>query len=182
MYEFSFFVTQYKVNMTSLYLLLGGNIGEKQKIFSKVWTSLNLKIGKITSQSAIYETEPWGFESPDLFWNQVLELSTNLSPEEVLAQTQQIETELGRIRKANQYSSRLIDIDILFYGNQIINQENLTVPHPRIQERKFALVPLCEIAPELLHPVLRKSMRQLLVESTDPLKVEKVTNFPEAHS
>ena len=98
MYEFSFFVTQYMVNMTSLYLLLGGNIGEKQKIFSKVWTSLNLKIGKITSQSAIYETEPWGFESPDLFWNQVLELSTNLSPEEVLAQTQQIVTELGRIR------------------------------------------------------------------------------------
>ncbi len=182
MYEFSFFVTQYKVNMTSLYLLLGGNIGEKQMIFSKVWTSLNLKIGKITSQSAIYETEPWGFESPDLFWNQVLELSTNLSPEEVLAQTQQIEIELGRIRKGNQYSSRLIDIDILFYGNQIINQENLTVPHPRIQERKFALVPLCEIAPELIHPVLLKSMRQLLVESTDPLKVEKVTNFPEAHS
>jgi len=168
--------------MTKLYILLGGNLGDKKRIFSDVSTLLNERLGKISSQSAIYETEPWGFESPDLFWNQVLELSTNLSPEEVLAQTQQIETELGRIRKENQYSSRLIDIDILFYGDQIINQENLTVPHPRIQERKFALIPLCEIAPELIHPVLRKSMRQLLVESTDPLKVEKVTNSPEAHS
>lgn len=168
--------------MIKLYILLGGNLGDKKRIFSDVSTLLNDRLGKITSQSAIYETEPWGFESPDLFWNQVLELSTNLSPEEVLAQTQQIETELGRIRKGNQYSSRLIDIDILFYGDQIINQENLTVPHPRIQERKFALIPLCEIAPELIHPVLRKSIRQLLVESTDPLKVEKVTNFPEAHS
>lgn len=168
--------------MIKLYILLGGNLGDKKQIFSDVSTLLNDRLGKITSQSAIYETEPWGFESPDLFWNQVLELSTNLSPEEVLAQTQQIETELGRIRKENQYSSRLIDIDILFYGNQIINQENLTVPHPRIQERKFALIPLCEIAPELIHPVLRKNIRQLLVESTDPLKVEKVTNFPEAHS
>jgi len=168
--------------MTKLYILLGGNLGDKKRIFSDVSTLLNERLGKISSQSAIYETEPWGFESPDLFWNQVLELSTNLSPEEVLAQTQQIELELGRIRKENQYSSRLIDIDILFYGDQIINQENLTVPHPRIQERKFALIPLCEIAPELIHPVLRKSMRQLLVESTDPLKVEKVTNFPEAHS
>jgi len=168
--------------MTKLYILLGGNLGDKKRIFSDVSTLLNERLGKISSQSAIYETEPWGFESPDLFWNQALELSTNLSPEEVLAQTQQIETELGRIRKENQYSSRLIDIDILFYGDQIINQENLTVPHPRIQERKFALIPLCEIAPELIHPVLRKSIRQLLVESTDPLKVEKVTNSPEAHS
>ncbi len=168
--------------MIKLYILLGGNLGDKKRIFSDVSTLLNDRLGKITSQSAIYETEPWGFESPDLFWNQVLELSTNLSPEEVLAQTQRIETELGRIRKENQYSSRLIDIDILFYGNQIINQENLTIPHPRIQERKFALIPLCEIAPELIHPVFQKSIRQLLVESTDPLKVEKVTNFPEAHS
>jgi len=168
--------------MTKLYILLGGNLGDKKRIFSDVSTLLNERLGKISSQSAIYETEPWGFESPDLFWNQVLELSTNLSPEEVLAQTQQIETELGRIRKENQYSSRLIDIDILFYGNQIINQENLTIPHPRIQERKFALIPLCEIAPELIHPVFQKNIRQLLAESTDPLKVEKVTNFPEAHS
>ena len=168
--------------MTMLYLLLGGNIGDKERIFSEALAILNNRVGEIQLQSAVYETEPWGFESPDLFWNQAIEISTSLSPEEVLAQTQMIEQELGRIRKENQYSSRVIDIDILFYGDQIINRENLIIPHPRIQERKFALVPLNEIAPELIHPVFHKSIRQLLEESTDPLKVERVSDKPEAHS
>ena len=168
--------------MTMLYLLLGGNIGDKERIFSEALAILNNRVGEIQLQSAVYETEPWGFESIDLFWNQAIEISTNLSPEEVLAQTQMIEQELGRIRKENQYSSRVIDIDILFYGDQIINRENLIIPHPRIQERKFALVPLNEIAPELIHPVFHKSIRQLLEESTDPLKVERVSDKPEAHS
>lgn len=162
--------------MTMLYLLLGGNIGDKERIFSEARTKLNNRVGEIQLESAIYETEPWGFESPDLFWNQALEISTSLSPADVLAATQQIELELGRIRKENQYSSRVIDIDILFCGNQIINHENLVIPHPRIQERKFALLPLNEIAPELIHPVFQKSIRQLLDESTDPLKVSPIPN------
>lgn len=162
--------------MTMLYLLLGGNIGDKERIFSEARTKLNNRVGEIQLESAIYETEPWGFESPDLFWNQALEISTSLSPADVLAATQQIELELGRIRKENQYSSRVIDIDILFCGNQIINHENLVIPHPRIQERKFALLPLNEIAPELIHPVFQKSIRQLLDESTDPLKVCPIPN------
>jgi len=162
--------------MTMLYLLLGGNIGDKERIFSEALAILNNRVGEIQLQSAVYETEPWGFESPDLFWNQAIEISTSLSPEEVLAQTQMIEQELGRIRKENQYSSRVIDIDILFYGDQIINRENLIIPHPRIQERKFALVPLNEIAPELIHPVFHKSIRQLLEESTDSLKVSPIPN------
>ena len=161
--------------MIKLYTLLGGNLGDKQWVFAEAWARLSQQVGTITNQSAIYETEPWGFESDDIFWNQVLEISTALSPEEVLQQTQQIEHELGRIRKAAQYDSRIIDIDILFYGDHIIQTENLIVPHPRIQERKFALVPLCEIAAELVHPVLQKSIQQLLEECTDPLKVEKVT-------
>jgi 2-amino-4-hydroxy-6-hydroxymethyldihydropteridine diphosphokinase len=161
--------------MIKLYILLGGNLGDKQKVFSEARVRLNQQVGSITNQSAIYETEPWGFESEDIFWNQVLELSTALTPEEVLLQTQQIEQELGRIRKAIQYDSRIIDIDILFYGDQIIQTENLIVPHPRIQERKFALAPLNEIASELIHPVMKKSIQQMLEECTDPLKVEKVT-------
>jgi 2-amino-4-hydroxy-6-hydroxymethyldihydropteridine diphosphokinase len=160
--------------MVKLYLLLGGNIGDKQAVFSDARVRLGERLGKITSQSAVYETEPWGFESDDLFWNQVLEITTELSPEAVLSETQQTELELGRIRKANQYDSRIIDIDILFYGQQIIDQEKLTVPHPRLQERKFALIPLNEIAPELVHPVLLKNIGQLLDECTDPLKVEIV--------
>lgn len=168
--------------MTKLYLLLGGNLGDKKSVFAEARMILEKAIGKITAQSALYETEPWGFDSEDLFWNQVLEITTVLSPDEVLQQTQNAETGLGRIRKANQYTSRIIDIDILFYGELIINQANLIVPHPRIQERKFTLIPLCEIAPDLIHPVFQKNIRQLLDECTDPLKVVKVPDLPEAHS
>lgn len=168
--------------MTKLYLLLGGNLGDKKSVFAEARMILEKAIGKITAQSALYETEPWGFDSEDLFWNQVLEITTVLSPDEVLQQTQNAETGLGRIRKANQYASRIIDIDILFYGELIINQANLIVPHPRIQERKFTLIPLCEIAPDLIHPVFQKNIRQLLDECTDPLKVVKVPDLPEAHS
>jgi len=161
--------------MIKLYILLGGNLGDKQLIFSEARAMLSQQVGTITNQSAIYETEPWGFESTDIFWNQAIEMSTDLSPEEVLQQTKQIEQALGRIRKANQYDSRTIDIDILFYGDQIIELKNLIVPHPRIQERKFALAPLSEINPKLIHPVFLKNIQQLLEECTDPLKVEKVT-------
>lgn len=168
--------------MTKLYLLLGGNMGDRKSVFAEARAILENTVGKIAVQSALYETEPWGFDSEDLFWNQVLEISTDLSPDEVLQQTQQAELRLGRIRKANQYDSRIIDIDILFYGDRIINQANLIVPHPRIQERKFTLIPLGEIAPDLIHPVFQKNIRQLLNECTDPLKVVKVPELPEAHS
>ena len=162
--------------MNKLYILLGGNLGDRKLIFSEARSRLNQWVGKITAQSAVYETEPWGFKSDDVFWNQVLEITTNLSTEEVLRYTQQIESELGRVRKSNQYDSRMIDIDILFCDDFIINQENLTIPHPRIQERKFTLVPLFEIAPDLIHPVFKKSIRKLLEECSDQLKVEIVSD------
>lgn len=165
--------------MIQLYLLLGGNMGDKARVFLEAKAHLLVCIGEIQAQSAIYETEPWGFESNDLFWNQALMLSTSLSPDEVLEQTQAIELKLGRIRKENQYSSRVIDIDILFYGDTVVKTEKLTIPHPRIQDRKFALVPLVEIAPQLVHPVFQKSMQELLTECTDLLKVNPVKNSEE---
>jgi len=160
--------------MIKLYILLGGNLGDKQFIFSETRKRLAEQIGAITRQSAVYETEPWGFESEDMFWNQALEIETNLSPNEILAQTHDIELELGRIRKENQYDSRLIDIDILFVGSLIVNQDNLVIPHPRIQDRKFVLVPLCEIVPQLVHPVFQRTVSRLLNECTDQLAVKKI--------
>jgi len=160
--------------MIKLYILLGGNLGDKQFIFSETRKRLAEQIGAITRQSAVYETEPWGFESEDMFWNQALEIETNLSPNEILAQTHDIELELGRMRKENQYDSRLIDIDILFVGSLIVNQDNLVIPHPRIQDRKFVLVPLCEIVPQLIHPVFQRTVSQLLNECTDQLAVKKI--------
>lgn len=160
--------------MIKLYLLLGGNLGNKQQVFADTRARLEKQVGIISASSAIYETEPWGFESEDLFWNQALELETDLSPEDVLAQTQLIEKELGRIRKEKQYDSRVIDIDILFFDDHIIKTGNLTVPHPRIQERKFALVPLCEIAGDFIHPLFQKSILELLDECLDQLKVKRI--------
>ena len=162
--------------MIRLYILLGGNLGDKQKVFSEARALLREQVGIITALSVVYETEPWGFESSDYFWNQVIEIVTGLSAAEVLLQTQHIELQLGRIRKEVQYNSRIIDIDILFYGDQVINSDDLIVPHPRIQERKFVLVPLHEIAPDLMHPVFHKTIRQLLEECPDPLKVSPIPN------
>ena len=177
MYENSVFVTHFRIMMTKVYLLLGGNLGNKREIFAQAKQLISQQIGRVTGQSAIYETEPWGFESSDLFWNQVLEITTTLTPVEVLAQTQQIENTLGRIRKSDQYVSRIIDIDILFIDDLVIQTEKLIIPHPRIQERRFALVPLCELVPALLHPVFEKTIAQLLNDCPDKLNVEKVTEF-----
>ncbi|HNX56407.1 MAG TPA: 2-amino-4-hydroxy-6-hydroxymethyldihydropteridine diphosphokinase [Prolixibacteraceae bacterium] len=161
--------------MTKLYILLGGNLGNKQQVFSETWKRLEKQIGPITKRSAVYETEPWGFESNDMFWNQAIEIETELWPDEVLTQTHGIEEILGRIRKENQFDSRIIDIDVLFYGSEIVNQPDLQIPHPRIQDRKFVLVPLCEIAPELVHPVFKKTVCELLSECSDQLAVKKLT-------
>ena len=177
MYENSVFVTHFSIMMTKVYLLLGGNLGNKQQVFAQAKQLINQQIGQVSGQSAIYETEPWGFESSDFFWNQVLEIITALTPESILEQTQQIESLLGRIRKSDQYVSRLIDIDILFIDDLVVETEKLVIPHPRIQERKFTLIPLCELIPDFVHPVIGKTIIQLLNECPDKLNVEKVTEF-----
>lgn len=162
--------------MSKVYLLLGGNIGDKRQAFARAINLLEQRVGRITGRSAVYETEPWGFESSDMFWNQVLELEVDMAAQKVLQRTLQIEHELGRARKQNQYDSRVIDIDILFYDDQVIESPELVIPHPRIPERKFVLVPLNELIPDMIHPVLQKTIHQLLEECPDQLKVERVGN------
>jgi len=163
--------------MSRLFLLLGGNIGNKSAIFKEAQKKLQEKLGKIVNKSSIYETEPWGFKAKDNFWNQALIIETVLSPKEVLKITKETETELGRIRGEKRYTSRTIDIDILFYGNLIINEPNLEIPHPRMINRRFVLVPLSEITSDIIHPVFKKTIKELLEECTDTLEVNKIKDI-----
>ena len=146
-----------------IYLGLGTNQGDKEENLKRAIASLSLALGTYTSLSSFIETEPWGFESQNSFLNCVVAFRTTLPPMELLETTEKIERELGRTAKSNGgvYHDRIIDIDILLYGNEIINTERLTVPHPLMHERNFVLTPLCEIAPQAIHPVIGKSIAEI---------------------
>jgi 2-amino-4-hydroxy-6-hydroxymethyldihydropteridine diphosphokinase len=161
--------------MKKVYLLLGGNLNNRESLIEKARTAISERAGKLLEQSSVYETEPWGFETKDTFLNQVVLIETKLKPSELLDTLLRIEYELGRTRTYNGYESRLIDIDILFYEEEVISNNELVIPHPRIQERMFTLKPLQEINGSFVHPVLKKSIRQLVAECTDKLKVSKLS-------
>lgn len=149
--------------MALVYLGLGTNLGDKERNLNDAIISLSLHIGAVVCQSTFYVSEPWGFESENQFLNAVVLLETNLPPFDLLAKTQEMERNMGRVAKSTSgYSDRLIDIDILFYDNLIIDQPTLKIPHPLIVERDFVLMPLVEIAPELVHPVLGKKIIDLI--------------------
>jgi 2-amino-4-hydroxy-6-hydroxymethyldihydropteridine diphosphokinase len=159
--------------MNVVYLLIGGNIGNRQENLRLAKTKIGTLCGKISTQSAIYETAAWGNQNQPAFLNQVLKISTELSPEQLLENLLSIEKELGRVR-IEKYGPRIIDIDILFFNNSIISLNNLVIPHPEMQNRRFALLPLSEIAPGFNHPVLHKTISQLLKECPDNLEVNKI--------
>ena len=149
-------------------LLLGSDLGERSDFLNSAIMLLNKLLGEIIDKSSVYESEPWGFESDTKFLNQVVVAETKLNPEEILQTCQNIEKKLGRIRSdTGEYISRVIDIDILYIDDMIIEREELTVPHPKLQERRFTLVPLAEILPEFQHPVLKKNHKELLNECKD---------------
>jgi 2-amino-4-hydroxy-6-hydroxymethyldihydropteridine diphosphokinase len=156
---------------TPVYLLLGSNLGDRKRILSAASVQLEEAVGPLLSSSALYEPSPWGLTNQPAFLNQVLCLETQLSPEEVLQQTQRVENQLGRERK-EKWGARLIDIDILYYGQQIIRTDRLTVPHPFLHERRFTLVPLAQIAPDFVHPVLGLSNLILLEQCEDTGEVK----------
>lgn len=159
--------------MNKLYLLLGGNLGDKAKIFANALELINQRVGEVLERSSVYETEPWGFESDDFFWNQAILVETTLNPTDCLNTIQQIEKEVGRVRKDQQYVSRIIDIDILFYNDLVRDTELLEIPHPRMIDRNFVLIPMNEIAPDLIHPVFQKTISELMKDCNDDLKVEE---------
>ncbi len=154
--------------MSETYLLLGGNIGDTKAILNDAIKIIESLCGSVLKRSSVYKTEAWGFKSEQAFLNQVILLQTKLSPEVLLHTILSIEQQLGRERNTNEgYSSRLIDIDILFYENLIINEESLTIPHPLLHKRRFTLMPLNEIAKDYIHPIFIKSINELLLDCPD---------------
>ena len=157
--------------MARVVLLAGGNLGDVKSRLQRAQKLVNERVGAVLRCSHRYESEPWGFAAAGRFSNQAMEISTDLAPEEVLDAVQAIEAELGRDRAAEQrekarsgaaYVSRPIDIDILFYDDLVLASERLTLPHPLLAEREFALVPLCEIMRSRRHPVSGRTMGELL--------------------
>lgn len=149
--------------MATVYLGLGTNLGDKEANLRTAIYKLQERIGKQVSLSSFYETAPWGFESDHSFLNAAIGLETSLSPIEILHITQEIEKELGRTKKSvnGSYSDRLIDIDILLYDTLVLQTPELTIPHPLMTERDFVMKPLIEIAGNVIHPTLQKTLSEL---------------------
>ena len=159
--------------MSKVYLSIGSNKGNRSVLINKAIDEIEKKVGIIISRSSIYQSKSWGFDSND-FYNLCLLIDTDIKPKSLLINLKKIEKSMGREDIDGSYSDRFIDIDILFYDNIIIDSEDLKIPHPKIEIRKFVLVPMLEIADDYVHPILNKTIRQLDNECDDqgiPLKI-----------
>ncbi len=159
--------------MNKVYLLIGGNMGNREANFAKANGYIELLCGPVIQSSSLYETAAWGKTDQPSFLNQALEIETELNAEHLIKQVLEIEKLMGRERN-EKYGPRIIDIDILLFNNDEYDLPFLKIPHPEMQNRRFALTPLAEIAGDLQHPVFKKSITRLLKECSDKLEVKKV--------
>ena len=158
--------------MVNVFLLLGSNLGDRIQLLQQAINCIEAEITPVIKQSAVYETQSWGkTDSPD-YLNQVILIQTELPAQIVLQKILNIEWKIGRVRE-EKWGPRLIDIDILFYGDALIDEPELQVPHPELHKRRFTLAPLAEIAPDFIHPTLNKNILQLKNELKDNLIVKK---------
>ena len=158
--------------MNNVSLLIGGNMGDRMANLAAARNSINIDCGRIISASSIYETEAWGYKEQGSFLNQALVIQTPLEAEALMDTILNIEIALGRKRKIP-LGPRIIDIDIIYYNDEIMNTSSLTIPHPSMSQRKFVLMPLTEIRPDFMHPILLKSNEVLLKECEDSSVVYK---------
>ncbi len=164
------------LDTVTAYLLLGSNLGKREWYLERAVALISKETGAIVSESGIYETAAWGKTDQPGFLNKAIAIKTSLSPLELLAVVLGIEKTLGRTRE-EKWGARLIDIDIILYGDQIVSiADELQIPHPQMQHRKFVLQPLVEIAPKLVHPILGISLAEILGSLKDPLKVDRIAD------
>jgi 2-amino-4-hydroxy-6-hydroxymethyldihydropteridine diphosphokinase len=159
--------------MKDIYLSLGSNIGERDQNIARAIESLPSHGVRLVKQSALYETEPVELRAQDWFLNCVANVETTLSPQELMQLLVKIERSMGRERLVPK-GPRIIDVDIVLYGAEIVTEPHLEVPHPRMADRRFVLAPFAEIAPEMIHPILQKTIRQLLHETSDHSEVRRI--------
>jgi 2-amino-4-hydroxy-6-hydroxymethyldihydropteridine diphosphokinase len=157
-----------------IYLCIGGNLGEREANLEETRMFLNFNFGDVVSVSSVYETEAWGMSDAPAFLNQVVLIKSELTDEELLAEISELEEFYGREREEGHYLDREMDVDILFIGDAKIETEHLVVPHPRLHLRRFVLEPMCELAPDFIHPILMTSIEELLKDCTDPSKVKLI--------
>jgi 2-amino-4-hydroxy-6-hydroxymethyldihydropteridine diphosphokinase len=156
--------------MNKIFLIVGGNLGNRKKNLQTAATFIDEQIGAIIQSSKIYETEPWGLTDQPAFYNQIHLVKSKLNAQTIIDTILKIEEKMGRVRTIKN-AARIIDIDILFFNEEIINEPNLVVPHREIPNRRFVLMPLNEIAPLMIHPVFKKNISELLSTCKDQLKV-----------
>ncbi len=159
-------------NMNIVYLQLGSNIGDREQQLEFAISEIKEKVGDITNSSKVYESSPWRVDGQSNYLNQVIKIKTEIDAESVLSVVLDIENDLGR-KRIEKWGERFIDIDIIFYNNEIIETAELCIPHKHMHERKFVLTPLNEIASDYLHPKYNKTVADLLVECNDVESVEE---------